>query len=275
MSDALKTAPVRTGGGNVPVIILCGGKGTRMGDLAGPNRIVPKPLVEIGDRPVLWHVMKIYAAQGFKEFILALGYGGDAIKRYFLEYDWRSRDFVLELGNGGVGYLSPNDIAGWRVTFADTGLETMTGARVRKAAAYVQGDRFFVTYADGVADIDLHALLAHHRRQGLLATITGVKAFSRFGLMETDERGRVTGFQEKPLVDEMINGGFMVFEREALSYLAGDDTLVLEQEPLRELASAEQLGVYHHQGFWRAIDTFKEAQELSALWEQGAPWRLW
>jgi len=174
-----------------------------------------------------------------------------------------------------VSYLSPNDIVGWRVTFADTGLETMTGARVRKAAAYVQGDRFFVTYADGVADIDLHALLAHHRRQGLLATITGVKAFSRFGLMETDERGRVTGFQEKPLVDEMINGGFMVFEREALSYLEGDDTLVLEQEPLRELASAEQLGVYHHRGFWRAMDTFKEAQELSALWEQDAPWRLW
>ncbi len=196
MSDALKASPVRTGspartgGENVPVIILCGGKGTRMGDLAGPNRIVPKPLVEIGDRPVLWHVMKIYAAQGFRDFVLALGYGGDAIKRYFLEYDWRSRDFVLELGNGGMKFLMPNDIEGWRVTFVETGLETMTGARVRKAVEHVTGDRFFVTYADGVADIDLHALLAHHRRQGVLATITGVKAFSRFGLMETDERGR-------------------------------------------------------------------------------------
>jgi glucose-1-phosphate cytidylyltransferase len=255
---------------SVPVVILCGGKGTRMGDLT-----LPKPLVEIGDRPVLWHVMKIYAAQGFRDFILALGYGGDAIKRYFLEYDWRSRDFVLELGNGGMKYITPNDIVGWRVTFVETGLETMTGARVRKAAEYVTGDRFFVTYADGVADIDLHALLAHHRQQGVMATVTGVKAFSRFGLMETDGRGRVTGFQEKPLVDEMINGGFMVFERGVLPYLAGGDDLVLEQEPLRELAHAEQLSVYHHRGFWRAMDTFKEAQELNALWEQEAPWRIW
>ena len=254
----------------VPVVILCGGKGTRMGELT-----LPKPLVEIGDRPVLWHVMKIYAAQGFRDFVLALGYGGDAIKRYFLEYDWRSRDFVLELGNGGMKFLMPNDIEGWRVTFVETGLETMTGARVRKAAEHVTGERFFVTYADGVADIDVHALMAYHRRQGVLATVTGVKAFSRYGLMETDHRGRVTGFQEKPLVDEMINGGFMVFERGVLPYLAGDDDLVLEQEPLRELAHAEQLSVYHHRGFWRAMDTFKEAQELNALWEQEAPWRIW
>jgi len=176
-----------------PVIILCGGKGTRMG-----GQMMPKPLVEIGDRPVLWHVMKIFAAQGFNDFILALGYGGDEIKRYFLEYDWRSRDFALEFGDGGKRFLTPNDIVGWRITFAETGLETMTGARVRKAARYVEHDRFFVTYADGVADIDLHALLRYHRQRDLLATITGVKAFTRFGLMETDGQGRVTGFQEKP-----------------------------------------------------------------------------
>ena len=255
---------------SVPVIILCGGKGTRMGDLT-----VPKPLVEIGDRPVLWHVMKIFAAQGFRDFILALGYGGDAIKRYFLEYDWRSRDFSLEFGNGGTTFLTPNDIVGWRITFAETGLETMTGARVRKAAAYVEGERFFVTYADGVADVDLQALLGHHRQQGLLATVTGVKAFSRFGLMESDDRGHVTGFQEKPQVDALINGGFMLFEQGALPYFPGGDDLVLEHEPLQDLADAEQLGVYHHQGFWRAMDTFKEAQELNTLWEQAAPWKIW
>ena len=152
---------------NIPVIILCGGKGTRMGD-----RTIPKPLVEIGDRPVLWHVMRIYAAQGVKHFILALGYGGDLIKRYFLEYDWLSRDFTLELGNGGVQYHTPNDTAGWRITFADTGLETLKGARVRKAAQYTPAQRFFVTYADGVADIDLQALLDCHQKQGLLATLT-------------------------------------------------------------------------------------------------------
>lgn len=255
---------------SVPVIILCGGKGTRMGD-----RTVPKPLVEIGSRPVLWHVMKIYAAQGFRDFILALGYGGDLIKRYFLEYDWQSRDFTLELGNGGVTYLSPNDVAGWRITFAETGLDTMKGARVRKAAAYVDADRFFVTYADGVADIDLGALLDYHRRQGLIGTVTGVKAFSRFGLMETDEQGRVTGFQEKPLVETVINGGFMAFERGVLDYLTGDDEVDLEQEALHILAEQRQLAVYHHQGFWRAMDTFKEAQELNALWEEAAPWKIW
>lgn len=255
---------------SVPVVILCGGKGTRMGDLT-----VPKPLVEIGERPVLWHVMKIYAAQGFRDFILALGYGGDLIKRYFLEYDWRSRDFVLEFDDGGIHYRTPNDISGWRITFAETGLETMTGARVRKASAYVEGDRYFVTYGDGVADIDLRALLAYHQSQGLLATVTGVKAFSRFGIMETDGAGRVTGFQEKPLVGSLINGGFMVFERAVAPYLKGDDDLVLEQEPLRSLAHDQELAVYRHQGFWRAMDTFKEAQELNALWEQSAPWKSW
>jgi glucose-1-phosphate cytidylyltransferase len=254
----------------VPVIILCGGKGTRMGD-----RTIPKPLVEIGERPVLWHVMKIYAAQGFKDFVLALGYKGELIKRYFLEYEWQSRDFTLPMGDGAPAFHTPNDVAGWRITFAETGLETMTGARVREAAGYVDAPRFFVTYADGVADIDLPALLAYHARQGLLATMTGVRAFSRFGVLETDGQGHVTGFQEKPLVDTLINGGFFVFERAALRYLEGDASLVLEREPFRDLAADGQLAVYHHGGFWRAMDTFKEAQELNALWEAGAPWKIW
>ena len=254
----------------IPVIILCGGKGTRMGE-----RVIPKPLVEIGDRPILWHVMKIFATQGFQDFILALGYGGQQIKRYFLEYEWMNRDFTLQLGDGGITYLTPNDSVGWRLTCADTGLETMTGARVRKAAAYVQGDRFFVTYADGVADIDLHALVRFHRQRGLLGTVTGVRAFSRFGVMETDDQGRVRGFQEKPLVESLINGGFMLFERGALPYLAGGDDVVLEQEPLRTMAADGQLAVYLHKGFWRAMDTFKEAQELNTLWETSAPWKIW
>lgn len=255
---------------SIPVIILCGGKGTRMGD-----RTIPKPLVEVGERPVLWHVMKIYAAQGFTDFILALGYQGDLIKRYFLEYDWQSRDFTLALGDGTPTFHTPNDTAGWRITFAETGPETMTGARVRKAARYVTTPRFFVTYADGVADIDLHALLAFHKRQGLLVTMTGVRAFSRFGILETNGQGKVTGFQEKPLVETLINGGFLVFERDALRYLQGGDDLILERDPFHNLAADGQLAVYEHHGFWRAMDTFKEAQELTALWEQGAPWKIW
>ncbi len=255
---------------HIPVIILCGGKGTRMG-----NRTIPKPLVEIGERPVLWHVMKICAAQGFTHFILALGYRGDLIKRYFLEYDWQSRDFTLKLGDGAPTFHTPNDAAGWRITFAETGLDTMTGARVRQAAQYIHAERFLVTYADGVADIDLHALLAHHQRKGLLATMTGVRAFSRFGVMETDPEGRIIGFQEKPLVSTLINGGFLIFERSALSYFEGDETLVMEREPFHRLAEDRQLAVYEHHGFWRAMDTFKEAQELNTLWEQGAPWKIW
>jgi glucose-1-phosphate cytidylyltransferase len=255
---------------NVPVIILCGGKGTRMG-----NRTIPKPLVEIGERPVLWHVMRIYAAQGVKHFILALGYGNNLIKRYFLEYDWQSRDFTLELGNGGSIYHTPNDTAGWQITFADTGLDTLKGARVRKASQYTTAPRFFVTYADGVADIDLEALLSFHKKHGLLATITGVRAYSRFGVLETDSNALVTGFQEKPLLESAINGGFMVFERQILTYLEGGDDVDLEGEPFHRLAADRQLAVYHHNGFWRAMDTFKEAQELNTLWEHDAPWKIW
>ncbi len=255
---------------SIPVIILCGGKGTRMGD-----RTIPKPLVEIGGRPVLWHVMKIYATQGFTEFVLALGYKGNLIKRYFLEYDWQSRDFTLALGNGQPQFHAPNDAAGWRITFADTGLETQTGARIRKAARYVKTPRFFATYADGVSDIDLHALLAFHQREGRLVTMTGAQSFSRFGVVETDGAGHVTGFREKPRLETLINGGFFVFERKSLRYLEGGDDLVLEREPFNRLAADGQLAIYRHRGFWRAMDTFKEAQELNALWEHDAPWRIW
>jgi glucose-1-phosphate cytidylyltransferase len=252
------------------VIILCGGMGIRMGD----DR--PKMLVEIGGKPILWHVMKIFAAQGFRDFVLALGYRGYDIKRYFMEYDRRTRDFTLTIGSGRAPeFHNPSSEEGWRVTFAETGLHTQTAARIRMAARYARTRTWFVTYGDGVADIDLGKLLDFHRRMGRIATVTGVRSFSRFGVLEANDQKLVTGFDEKPLVDALINGGFFVFEREVIDYLGDDTDMILERGPLRCLAMDGQLAVYEHAGFWRAMDTFKDAQEMSAVWETDAPWKTW
>ncbi len=253
-----------------PVVILCGGMGIRMGDER------PKVLVRVGKYPILWHVMKLFATQGFGEFVLALGYRGKDIKRYFLDYDTAHRDFTLELdGERRITYHDPSPERAWRITFADTGLRTKTGARIRKVAPYLRGETFFATYGDGVADIDLHALLAFHRKMGRVATVTGVRSFSRFGVLETDGQGIASHFEEKPLVDATINGGFFAFEREVFDYLGGGDDVVLEREPLRRLVADRQLAVYEHTGFWRAMDTFKDAREMTAIWRKSAPWKLW
>lgn len=244
--------------------------GIRMGDERS------KMLVRIGRRPVLWHVMKIYAAQGFTDFILALGYRGQDIKRYFLDYDVMTRDFTLRLdGEPSITYHGHSPETGWRITFADTGLHTKTGSRIRKLAQYLEVDTFFATYGDGVADIDLHALLAFHRNMGRVATVTGVSSFSRFGVLQTDERGIATQFEEKPLVEAMINGGFFVFEREIFDYLGEGDDVILEREPFGRLVADRQLAVYPHTGFWRAMDTFKDAQAMDAIWRESAPWKVW
>jgi glucose-1-phosphate cytidylyltransferase len=244
--------------------------GIRMGETQS------KMLVEVGGRPILWHVMKIYAAQGCTRFVLALGYRGEDIKRYFLDYGPLTREFTLTLGTAPITeYHDPHPEEGWRITFADTGPHTQTGARIRQVARYIESDTFFATYGDGVADIDLRALLAFHRSLGCIATLTGVHSFSRFGVVRTDGRGRVTGFQEKPLVDASINGGFFVFEREIFDYLEGGDDVVLEKEPLQRLAAEGQLAIYEHPGFWRAMDTFKDAQEMNTIWDESAPWKTW
>ena len=256
------------------VIILCGGESTRMRGSGLDDR--PKPLIEIGDRPVLWHIMKIYAAFGHTEFVLALGYRGEMIKRYFLEYEPMSRDFTIALGDARrIEYHAAPAEANWRVTLADTGAATMKGARIKKLEPYLEGDRFFATYGDGVGSVDLSGLLAFHRRHGRLATLTGVRPFSQFGVVETDG-DFVTGFREKPQVEGYVNGGFFVFERGVFDYLIGPDDLDLEKEPLQNLARDGQLCVYRHDGFWRAMDTFKDVQALTAIWESGeAPWKVW
>lgn len=258
----------------LPVVILCGGASTRMRGSGGDDR--PKPLVHVGDQPVLWHIMKLYAHYGHTDFVLALGYRGEMIKRYFLDYLPMSRDFTLHLGRTSeMEYHAQNAEDDWYVTLADTGIHTMKGARIAKVEKYVQTPTFFATYGDGVGDIDLHALLAFHRRHGKLATLTGVRPFSQFGLIETSG-DRVIAFRQKPQVEGFVNGGFFVFERGVFDYLRGPDDLELEEQPFESLARDGQLMVYRHDGFWRAMDTLKDAEVLNDIWKNGdAPWKVW
>ena len=235
-----------------------------------------KELVEVGGRPILWHVMKIYAAFGHTHFILALGHQAEALKRYFLEYEPMSCDFTVRLGRAdGISYHRPDRGEDWEVTLADTGLDTEKGARIYRAARYVDSDTFFVTYGDGVGNVDIDALLAFHRGHGRLATVTGVRPRSQYGLLEMNEMGQATGFGEKPQLEHWINAGFMVFEREVLDYLSGGDDVDLEREAMPRLMADGQLMVYSHAGFWRSMDTFKEALELNDIWYESAPWKVW
>lgn len=257
----------------LPVILLVGGLGTRMGPEAEGR---PKPLVEIGGRPVLWHIMKLYAAYGHIDFILPLGHRGDLFRRYFMEYEALSHDLTITLGEPDKRqYHRPNQEHDWRVTLIDAGLSTNKGSRIRKAAAYAGGDRFFATYGDGVGDVDLAALLSFHRAHGKLCTLTGYQPYSQYGVVDAAEDGTVSQLREKPRLTSWINAGFFVFERAALDYFQGDDSLDLEKTVLPRLAADGQLMMYRHSGFWASMDTFKEAQELGELWERGAPWKIW
>jgi glucose-1-phosphate cytidylyltransferase len=260
----------------VPTVVLCGGRGTRISEY---DPTIPKPLVPIGDRPILWHIMKIYAAFGHDDFILALGWLGAEIRRYFLHYEAMTRDFTIDLGSPGtIEYLNSHPEKGWRVTCRDTGRDSLTGTRVRRATDGLVNPRFMVTYGDCVGDIDLGALLAHHRRSGRLATITAVQPPSRFGELVIDGSGRVREFVEKPQTSEgAINGGFMVFETEALArYFPAEGDYMLEREPLSSLAADGQLSAYVHRGFWQPMDTPRERDLLDSLWASGsAPWKVW
>jgi len=255
-------------------VILCGGRGTRLGEHGAS---VPKALIEIGGRPVLWHILKLYAHHDYDDFILCLGYLGEEIKRYFLEHHWLYSDFTLEMSRAGDFQLQKHQASGedWRITFADTGLDTNTGGRLKRVQKYVGDDEeFFVTYGDGLADIDLRALLRFHLEHGRLATITAVNPRSTFGLLKLDVDGAVTDFQEKPVIAEWINGGFFVFNRRIFDYL--DEDAVLEQAPLERLARERQLMAYRHAGFWKCMDTYKDHLEFNQLWDAGqAAWKVW
>lgn len=255
------------------VVILCGGKGTRLRE---ETEYRPKPMVPIGERPIVWHIMKIYAQHGFKKFVLCLGYKGDVIKDYFLNYRQHASDVTLKFGkNTEVTYhdTCPED---WTITLADTGAETMTGGRVKRIEKYLTSDTFMLTYGDGVGDVDITKVLEFHRKHGKIATITGVRPAGRFGELLT-HNGQVNDFKEKPQTTEgQINGGFFIFSRKLFNYLNDDPMLVLEFEPLRKLAAEGQLMCYSHDGFWQPMDTFREFELLNRLWNQDqAPWKTW
>jgi glucose-1-phosphate cytidylyltransferase len=258
------------------VVILCGGMGTRLRE---ETEIRPKPMVEIGGRPMLWHIMKLYAAHGFREFILCLGYKGHLIKDYFLNYRAYQSDLTIHLGDSQrIEYHTGADEDAWRVTLVETGESAQTGARVARAGRYVRGDTFCLTYGDGVSNVDLGGLLAFHRAHGKAGTVTGVRPAGRFGELDVDAAGRATQFNEKPQVEKgFINGGFFVFHRRFLDrYLEHRDDLILEQEPLQRLARDGQLMVYPHTAFWQPMDTYREFKLLNDLWASGAaPWKVW
>lgn len=255
-------------------MILCGGMGSRLRE---ETEYVPKPMIDIGGRPILWHIMKGYAAQGFTEFILCLGYKGHLIREYFLHYEAMHSDFTIELGRKDSLRLHDSHLeTGWQITLVDTGLETQTGARIKRASRYLTGERFMLTYGDGVCNVDFRKLIAYHEQQQTLGTVTGVRPSSRFGELLAED-GRVRQFSEKPQTHEgLINGGFFVFEPQFLKYLSDDPGCTLEREPLERLADDGQLSVFRHEGFWQCMDTYRDYQQLKQLWESGqAEWKTW
>ncbi len=254
------------------VVILAGGLGTRLGE---ETEVRPKPMVEIGGRPILWHIMKIYSHYGFNEFVICLGYKGYQIKEYFANYFLHQADVTFDLSNNTVE-VHERKAEPWRVTLVDTGLGSMTGGRIKRVRAYSGGGPFMMTYGDGLADIDLPALLDFHRSHGKLATMTAVQPVGRFGAVELGQGDQVLRFREKPKGDGgWINGGFFVLEQGVFDYISGDDA-VWERDPLERIARDGQLCAHQHRGFWLPMDTVRDKKELESLWSAGkAPWELW
>jgi glucose-1-phosphate cytidylyltransferase len=253
-------------------VLLAGGLGTRMRE---ETEFRPKPMVEVGGRPVLWHIMKVLGTQGIKDFVICAGYKSEMVKQYFYNYALENSDFTVTLGNNDrITYHAPHDEMDWTVTVADTGAETNTGGRINRVKKYLDDEPFLCTYGDGIADIDLRGLLDSHANQGKIATMTCVQPTSRFGVVDTDQFGQVTAFREKPQVQDWINIGYFIFEQKVFDYL--DDMSVLEETPLRSLAEAGQVNTFRHNGFWQPMDTYRESQMLNAAWNTGsAPWKIW
>jgi glucose-1-phosphate cytidylyltransferase len=259
------------------VVILCGGEGTRLRE---ETEFKPKALVEIGGRPILWHLMRIYHHWGYRRFVLCLGYKGEMIKVYFLNYQWRDADFTLDLKSGlktprqRPGGDANGGVEDWEITFVETGARTQTGGRLNRARAYIETDTFLFNYCDGLSDVDLDALVDFHRKRGRAATLTGFHPRSRYGVVRADENDVVYHWQEKPMMTDMTSGGFFVMDHRVFEYL--DDDCVLEVGPIDRMSADQQLALYTHSGFWFSMDTYKEALTLNDMWARGdAPWKLW
>ncbi|RJK97870.1 glucose-1-phosphate cytidylyltransferase [Vallicoccus soli] len=262
---------------DIPVVILCGGMGTRLREA---SEKLPKPLVDIGGKPILWHVMKTYSHHGYRRFVLALGYKSDLIKRWFLDLREQTSDFTLTLGGDHrpVFHTGADVEEDWEVTFVETGLLSGTGARIRRVAPYLKSDVFALTYGDGIGDVDLTAQLRHHVELGRAATVTGVHPTSRFGEIRVDDAAsRVVEFNEKPAAAGWVSGGFFLFQRSFVDdYVSDDPGLMLEAAPLQQVARDGQLSVFPHEGFWAGMDTFRDWTDLNARWDAGkAPWKVW
>ncbi len=251
------------------VAILCGGVGTRLKE---ETEFKPKPLIDIGGIPILWHIMKIYSVQGFKDFILCLGYKGDMIKKYFLNYNLLNNSFTYNLSSKKVRIHEgkPED---WNITFADTGEKTLVTGRIKRIQKYIDEDTFMVTYGDGVSDINIKSLLEYHRKKKKIITITGIHPTSKYGMVDVGNNGIVKGFRQKPRLNDWVNGGFFVCNKKFFSYLKKDAD---EEEVFVDIAKQKQMALYKHDGFWASMDTFKDAQTLNDIWNSGkAPWKIW
>jgi glucose-1-phosphate cytidylyltransferase len=256
------------------IVILCGGKGTRLRE---ETEFRPKPMVEIGGKPVLWHIMKNYASFGFNEFIICLGYKGNSIKEYFLNYETMFNDFTIKLGRPeSIQYHGQHREQNFTLTFANTGEDTMTGGRIKRIEKYIDDDLFMVSYGDGLANVNIRELVEYHRSHGRIGTVTSVQPDNRFGVIDSNEQLQVKNFAEKPKIKSWINAGFFVFNKKFFNYLKDDENCILEREPLERLCEDGQLMTFRHQGFFFAMDTFREYLYLNDLWEQGnAPWKTW
>ena len=255
------------------VVILAGGFGTRISE---ESHLKPKPMIEIGERPILWHIMKIYSHFGFNDFIICLGYKGYSIKEYFAHYFLHEADVTFDFRAGNQQIVHSHQAEPWKVTLANTGLNTMTGGRVKRIRQYVGDEPFMLTYGDGVSNVDIGTLVAYHQAHGKLATLTSVQPSGRFGALELGDHNVVTGFQEKPQGDGgWINGGFFVLQPEVFDMIENDST-IFERGPMETLAKANELVAYKHDGFWQPMDTMRDKDQLEALWQKNqAPWKLW
>lgn len=258
----------------IKVVILCGGLGTRLRE---ETEFRPKPMVNIGSRPILWHIMKYFSQFGCQDFVLALGYKGEMIKNYFYNYELMNNDVTIQLGQPENKCIHhSHDESGWKITLANTGEKTLKGARLKKVEKYITDDTFMATYGDGITDVDINALLAFHQSHGKIATVTGINPASRFGELKT-KGDRVVSFSEKPQNGKnLINGGFFVFNRSIFDYLSTEDSCDLEVGPLEQIAMDGQLMVYKHRGFWACMDTLRDMEYLNNLWNDGqAKWKSW